>query len=351
MAGPQQKQNTLLRKARLAKGWSQFQLAEEIGVDEKSVQRWETGKSTPRPSLLRVLCDTLAKTPEELGFGDPEEGQPGEDQPAPQQREPCQEQQRWRLFPLQVSFWKRTSSLPHRRNLHLMIAIISTLVVALLVRGVVMTAFFHLPILRQSTTNASENNCDQPFSGTPHGRLDARWHWDNPGESATLCVDPHGFLSITAPASSDLYPGHNFNAPRLLQSITGDFTIQTHLQFHFTKNFQSAGLLLWQDQTTFLRFERDYGQQIGLLFQKNNKGSYSSVSQKNSLTSAESLDLKIQKHGDHFTVSWREPGYDWQTDGETTLHFDHLMVGLDVIAYYKASQATATFTSFTVSYL
>lgn len=350
MAGPQQKRNTLLRNARLAAGLSQFQLAEKIRVDEKSVQRWETGKSTPRPSILRALCDTLAKTPEELGFGYPEEAQSGrENQPTPQQAEQEQhrEKQKQDAFPLPMSFEKKASLPLGRRSSRLLIGIVITLVVAILVGRVAMAAFSHTPILEQS-------DCGQPLSGAFHDPLDARWYWDDPTNHGKWQIDSQGSLSITTPPLSDLNPKFHLNAPRLLQPITGNFTIQTHLQFSPTMNFQGAGLLLWQDEHTFLRFERAHGQQQqnGILFQKeeNNKPLFSIGSLKDYPTSAQFLDLRLQKQGDRFIASWQEPGHSWQTiRGVGDLHFDRLMVGLDVLADFAAPQTTATFTSFTVS--
>nr|BBH93656.1 hypothetical protein KTA_18550 [Thermogemmatispora argillosa] len=57
-----------LKRERLRRGWSQEDLAERIGSDKKTVQRWETGDGLPRPSLLRKLCEVLEKSPEELGL-------------------------------------------------------------------------------------------------------------------------------------------------------------------------------------------------------------------------------------------------------------------------------------------
>ncbi|HZO75092.1 MAG TPA: helix-turn-helix domain-containing protein [Ktedonobacteraceae bacterium] len=355
MTRPQQKRNNRLRNARRAAGLTQEQLAERIGVSEKTVQRWEVGKAIPQPIALHALCEELhAKNSEELGFGDTEEApSEEEEQPVLQQTEQCQEKQRQRSSPLQVPLMKRSSPLPRQRNFHLLVGLTTILVVAILVSGGVMVAFPHLPILGQSIMNPSESDCGQPFSGAFHRQLDTRWQFVNPTEDGTWHIDPQGSLSITAPRGSDLNPnpGHNLEAPRLLQPIRDNFTIQTRLQFSPTRNFQSAGLLLWQDSTTFLRFERVYGLQNGILFQqeKDNDPIFSIPQSRNHLTSTQSLDLRVQKQGDHFTAFWRELGHNWQKDGETDLHFDHLTVGFDVLTVYGAPPITATFTSFTVN--
>src|SRR5215472_6703963 len=49
---------TSIRRARERKRWTQRQLAEAVGVDRKTVDNWENGRSRPRSSvgaLERVL--------------------------------------------------------------------------------------------------------------------------------------------------------------------------------------------------------------------------------------------------------------------------------------------------------
>lgn len=66
--------NRKLRAARLNKQWSQGRLAGEMGVDESTVQRWETYRSFPNPYQRGSLCRRLSKNPsqplkfEELGL-------------------------------------------------------------------------------------------------------------------------------------------------------------------------------------------------------------------------------------------------------------------------------------------
>jgi tetratricopeptide (TPR) repeat protein/DNA-binding Xre family transcriptional regulator len=59
--------NTLLRKARLQKGWSQQQLADFAGVGLATVGRAERGDSIRIDNIQR-LCACLEKTPDQLGL-------------------------------------------------------------------------------------------------------------------------------------------------------------------------------------------------------------------------------------------------------------------------------------------
>ena len=58
----------ILRKQR---GLTQSQLAERIGVTDKAVSRWETGKGFPDVSLLQPLAEALGTSVTELLAGEP----------------------------------------------------------------------------------------------------------------------------------------------------------------------------------------------------------------------------------------------------------------------------------------
>lgn len=55
---------------RKAQGWTQSQLAEKLGITDKAVSKWETGKSMPDISLFSPLCDILEITLNELLLGE-----------------------------------------------------------------------------------------------------------------------------------------------------------------------------------------------------------------------------------------------------------------------------------------
>ena len=61
---------TTIRKLREAKGMTQLQLAEEIGVSSKAVSKWETAKGLPDISLIEVLSQALGVSVMELMSGE-----------------------------------------------------------------------------------------------------------------------------------------------------------------------------------------------------------------------------------------------------------------------------------------
>jgi transcriptional regulator with XRE-family HTH domain len=63
--------NRYLRRERQLRGWSQAYLAEQIGVPDYYLSRWERGEVLPSPFYQQKLCELFGKTAEELGFLQP----------------------------------------------------------------------------------------------------------------------------------------------------------------------------------------------------------------------------------------------------------------------------------------
>src|SRR5947209_15120616 len=196
----------------------------------------------------------------------------------------------------------------------LILAVVSTFAFLALKRGSAPTTTVSLS--PASCSQVPLQSCRSAFSDEFNGNLDSRWTWIKPNGSATYNVATNGFLSISTPPDSDLNSGRNFNAPRLLQPISGNFTIETVVTLSSTAFFQSAGLLVWQDQATFLRFELGYTDRNGIVFQKGENGLFSGdlAPFDHHLTPGRPIALRVQSQGDHFTVAWHEPGQAWQID-------------------------------------
>ncbi len=60
--------NSKLKEARLKRNWSQEKVAEQLKIDRKTYNRWETGKTEPQLVLRQKICDLFEMTAEELGF-------------------------------------------------------------------------------------------------------------------------------------------------------------------------------------------------------------------------------------------------------------------------------------------
>ena len=209
--------------------------------------------------------------------------------------------------------------------------------------------------LPSPTPSPTLTACQKAFSDEFNGSLDARWSWIDPRNDSTHSVTARpGYLRVSTSDGHDLFPGNNYDAPRLLQLIDGDFTITTLVEFDPHYQYQGAGFLIWQDANNFLRLERSYGDFAssvsGVHLDQDENGVYSDVAPTpQHLTTATRVELRVQRSGEHFTTSWREPGNAWQVVGETVIHLSSVMVGLDLIAQHGVPQTTADYDYFTVS--
>lgn len=59
-----------ISKCRKSQGFTQMQLAEKLGITDRAVSKWETGKAMPDASIMLELCDTLKITVNDLLSGE-----------------------------------------------------------------------------------------------------------------------------------------------------------------------------------------------------------------------------------------------------------------------------------------
>jgi len=57
-----------IRMARERKGWTQTELAREVGVADAQISRWETGRTMPRHEALEALAKALGTTAERFFY-------------------------------------------------------------------------------------------------------------------------------------------------------------------------------------------------------------------------------------------------------------------------------------------
>ena len=68
-----------LRMSRKEKGYSQEQLAEDLGVSRQSITKWETGTAYPKIKKLLLLSIRLEKSLDWLLFDEESELEDGRD--------------------------------------------------------------------------------------------------------------------------------------------------------------------------------------------------------------------------------------------------------------------------------
>lgn len=65
----QERIGKLIAECRKNKKWTQVELANKLGVTDKSVSKWENGKCLPDVSLYKELCNILGVTLNEFFAG------------------------------------------------------------------------------------------------------------------------------------------------------------------------------------------------------------------------------------------------------------------------------------------
>ena len=175
------------------------------------------------------------------------------------------------------------------------------------------------------------------------------WQWIDPDEKYD--PTPHdvkkGVLRVSIPTKKDL-AGEKLNAPRYIKPITGDFEIETRVKFLPKENYQGAGLLIFNDDRNYIRFERAYGGTggggEGLRIDVRKGDSYQPVlTPDNMPTEIAQIDMKIVRNGRMFSSFWREDeNTEWRLAAEYEADYPAtILTGL--VASNTAREVTAEF--------
>ncbi len=164
---------------------------------------------------------------------------------------------------------------------------------------------------------------------------------------------PSGFetgangLKLRIPSGKDLY-GENRTAPRLVKNITGDFEVETRLNFNPTADYQGAGLIIFRNDSNFLRLERGFGGVGGggggIRFDRAEDESYDGVATPEKFpTNSAAVDLKLRREGRIVTAFWREAGKsDWIEVGRVANTYPETVV-VGLIGVNTDQEITAEF--------
>ncbi len=207
-----------------------------------------------------------------------------------------------------------------------------------------------------SPTSTSPASCG--FSDEfKQSSYDKRWQWI-PGGNSTATIAP-GSLSISAPVDQDLYQG-NTSAPKLLQPIRGNFTVETLVDFTPSHTYQGAGILLWQDSKNFIRLEHGYGDFAAIAFEQEVNGHHQKIvgpfikdSTIKIYAAAMRVKLRIQRNNTTVSAWWQDASGDtqWQLVGSTQASFNNsIMVGLAVVNKPQAPDPDNTRTPITAQF-
>ena len=132
------------------------------------------------------------------------------------------------------------------------------------------------------------------------------------GSTFDLSTNP-GSLTITSPVNTDL-GGVTDDAPTVLQTVSGDFTVMTKVTGDFVVSGGHAGLLVYVDNLHFMRLERRDGQ----LIQLGGKDGAEFIYYQFTLPSqVNPTFLKLEKTGTIISGYWSTDGANWNLLGQT----------------------------------
>ena len=153
----------------------------------------------------------------------------------------------------------------------------------------------------------SQNQFIDDFNGNT---LHPNWTIVNPNPPSLISLTGNGELEITASAAnggSDYWLSINFNAPRILTPVTGDWDLTVKMSYGPSADFEGAGILILPDTspngTNGTRiFERFYNTSVGQ--QINICGKFHSYSDNVVYVKIEKVDSKIIGAFSSDNINW-----------------------------------------------
>jgi regulation of enolase protein 1 (concanavalin A-like superfamily) len=204
---------------------------------------------------------------------------------------------------------------------------------------------------KTSTSTTGTTTFNDDFSG----KLNNGWNWTDPNEDATYSLTQRpGYLRLTVPDGNDLAGVANFDAPRLLIPQSGNFMLETSLEFDPQEMYQGAGLLVWQNEDTFLRLEFGYGgmgseiKNIAFLMQE--QGDLILVESVELADATKKVELRLQRLGKQFNAWYRLSGGIWQKAGSTELAISQTIeAGIIQVTQYTSTSISSDFDYFRIT--
>ncbi len=176
-----------------------------------------------------------------------------------------------------------------------------------------------------------------------------RSRWNVFGEEPTRWQLVSGQLEIeTRPG--DIHTDNRDAKNIFLQHMpAGDFDIETQVTFTPQQNFEQAFLVLWGDQSNYVRFSLVYADGAKLETSVEKAGSFSSLLTPYSMGST--VQLRIERRGTSCVCYAARPGFSgWTQIGQImTLNPAEMQAGLGAISSISGATRTARFDYFRVS--
>lgn len=189
---------------------------------------------------------------------------------------------------------------------------------------------------------------EEEFKGAS---LDAGWQWVDPMGGGEWRAN-QGYLEMRVQPGQDLWYGANYDAPRILRPIAGDFAIETRLPVETTL-LEHGGLLVWKNEHRFLRMDKTCGAHAwngDVRFERHQWQTALLVGRGIDLRNVRQLYLRLERSGDVFTGFASADGITWQNVGSTVMGMsDPVHVGLYALAPGNVPPTLTRFDFFRIS--
>ncbi len=204
-----------------------------------------------------------------------------------------------------------------------------------------------------SSSEFSEIMFQDEFDGI---QMHPEWRWEDPKGGGTWS-ERLGYLEMRVEPGQDLWHGSppgqggNMDAPRLLQTISGDFAIETRIRVT-PQLREHGGLLVWKDPNAFVRLEKTSGAHAfrgDVRFERHVNRVYSLVGRGAGLTNPRHLFLRLERRGNLFSGYASADGINWQSCGSTFVGMgDPVHVGLHALCPGNIPATTTRFDYFRI---
>lgn len=181
------------------------------------------------------------------------------------------------------------------------------------------------------------------------------WSWVRENFYYWNLTEAPGYLRmITFPGGLSGSGDPPTNNILLREAPQGNFVIETSMKFTPTSNYQFAGLIIYQSDTTFLQFGRAFCTPSancignGIYFDNVENGNMRDSNFTTSVNNANFGYLKIKREGDTYTGYFSEDRQQWMTIGQHQSMITPLRVGLVAHQAYE-SRETADFDYFAIT--
>jgi regulation of enolase protein 1 (concanavalin A-like superfamily) len=169
---------------------------------------------------------------------------------------------------------------------------------------------------------------------------------DPTGRSRSDCTSRTGWLFLSPAQDADVWPEVNFDAPRLMATVAGEYVAQTRVEVGEIGEIH-AGLLIWQDAQNFLRLEvfRLASDRVSVQMSAMVSGSFLNVGRGN--LDRGPIWLRVERRGDEVRGLCSLDGERWLTAGAVPFSASEWeQVGL--VAHCQWANAQVWFDEFSI---